>query len=77
MLSLTTMRLFPVPPIVSRRAWECAFDLGQEHSSFINNDRLWNLLQQIVTQRDPEGLNWVECQSLFIIHRHYRPARAA
>ena len=75
---MTTLdALLPVPAIVSRRAWECAFDLGQEHSSFIGNETLWHWFQEIVTQRDPEGLTWGECAALFRLHRHYRPERAA
>ena len=65
-----------VPPEVSRRAWECAFALGAEHSSTLGSAALWHAMQAIVTQRDPELLTWAECAMLFRAHRHLWAARA-
>lgn len=64
-----------VPAVIARRAWECAFDLGQEHSETIGNAPLWHWFQHVVTQRDPESLSWQECRRLFALHRLYRPRR--
>lgn len=64
----------PVPADVSRRAWECAADLGQEHSGVIGSPAVWHMLQGIV-QRDPEELTWAECAMLFRLHRQFRPVR--
>lgn len=66
----------PVPPELSRRAWDCAFDLGQEHSATIGSDAFWHMLQTIVVHRPPEHLTWTECGLLFRAHRAARPVRA-
>lgn len=73
---MLTDAIAPVPPEVSRRAWECALDLGQEHSADIGSPAVWQSLQAIVTQRDPENLTWAECAALFRLHRQFRPVRA-
>jgi hypothetical protein len=67
--------IVPVPPEVSRRSWECAFNLGAEHSGVIGSPALWHALQAIVKQRDPETLTWVECGMLFRAHRALWPVR--
>lgn len=69
--------IVPAPAEVSRRAWECAFDLGQEHSCTIRHDALWFFFQGVVTGRNPDGLTWRECATLFRAHRHYRRERTA
>ncbi|MCW8086609.1 hypothetical protein [Sabulicella glaciei] len=68
--------IVPVPPELSRRCWECAFDLGAEHSSRIGSGALWHAFQSIVTERDPELLTWAECSLLLRAHRHLRGTRA-
>ena len=67
--------LVPVPAAVSRRAWECALDLGQEHSNRIGAPALWHWFQAVVVYRDPETMTWAECAALFRAHRHYRAVR--
>jgi len=51
--------VIPVPPIVSRRAWECAVALGLDR----------------IAGRDPESLTWAECGALFRMHRLQWPVR--
>ncbi|MCW8084729.1 hypothetical protein [Sabulicella glaciei] len=68
--------IVPVPREVSRRAWDCAFDLGAEHSGRIGSEALWHAFQAIVTGRDPELLTWAECSLLLRAHRHLRGTRA-
>lgn len=68
--------IVPVPPGVSRRAWECALDLGGEHSAVIGSDAVWHWLQSVVTRRDPDALTWAECHSLLNLHRKIRVERA-
>lgn len=63
--------LVPVPPIVSRRAWECAFALASEHSSTIGNADLWLYLQDIAA-REPESMTWAECRAMFTLYRAFR-----
>jgi hypothetical protein len=70
-------RLVPVPEEVSRRAWECAFDLGALHSCELQDDALWYLCQSIVVNRDWWTLTWRECGDLFRAHRRVFPRRAA
>ena len=62
--------LFPVPAEVSRRAWECAFDLGQHHSNYLGA-ALWLWLLTVVN-RDPEHLTWGEVGALFRLHKLHR-----
>ena len=64
--------LVPVPREVSRRAWECAFDLGQHHSSRFG-PHVWHWLLSAVN-RDPAMLTWEECAALFRLHRLDREA---
>lgn len=64
--------IVPPPFEVQRRAWECALDLGQEHSETIGNSTLWHLFQHIVVERAPESLTWNECRCMFALHRLYR-----
>lgn len=68
--------IFPVPECVSRRAWECACELGAEHSSAIGSDAVWHWLQAVVAQRDPRHVTWTECGALFRMHRLLHPVRA-
>lgn len=67
--------IVPVPPVISRRAWECAFDLGGEHSDTIGSPAVWRWLLAVV-DRGPEHVTWHECAALFRAHRLYRPVRA-
>ena len=68
--------LIPVPEAVSRRAWECAFELGAEHSNTIGSPAVWHWLQNLVALRDPRHVTWAECGALFRMHRQFRPVRA-
>jgi hypothetical protein len=63
------------PSALQQRAWECAWDLSQERSGFLDNDELREALQRIVDRRASETLGWRECQGLFRAHRCYRPVR--
>ena len=63
--------IVPAPPEVSRRAWECAFDLGQEHSAYLGEGP-FHWLMHIVTGRDPLALSWAECGALLRMHRAAR-----
>ena len=67
--------IVPVPPAISRRAWEAAFDLGGEHSDTIGSPAVWRWLQSVVA-RDTAHIPWHECAALFRMHRHFRPVRA-
>lgn len=73
MLILDT--ILPVPASLSRRAWECALDLGAEHSGTIGSPAIWHWLLGVV-QRDPAHVTWAECGALFRLHRQLRPVRA-
>jgi hypothetical protein len=64
-----------VPPIVSRRAWEAALDLGQEHSAAIGSAATWHWLQTVVVYREPELMTWAEAAALFRLHRQFRGVR--
>lgn len=68
--------IIPVPECIARRAWECAFDLGAEHSRRIGSPAVWHWLQELVVQRDPRHVTWAECGALFRLHRQLRPVRA-
>lgn len=68
--------LISVPAEIQRRAWQCAFDLGAEHSAFIGDEARWHWLLDVVVNRGPEALGWRECGALFRLHRHYRQERA-
>ena len=74
--TLTCEAIVSVPEGISRRAWECAFELGAEHSSTIGSPAVWHWLQDIVVQRDPLHVTWAECGALFRMHRNLHPARA-
>lgn len=65
-----------VPHIVSQRAWECAVDLGHEHSSALGSAPLGKWLQTVAVSGDPALLNWADCGALFRAHRYYRGVRA-
>lgn len=67
--------IVPVPAIIARRAWECAFELGAEHSKFIGEALLWHWLIDRA-MRGPDVLTWGECEILFRLHRIYYPERA-
>ena len=67
--------IVPVPAPLSRRAWECALDLGQEHSAAIASEAVWHWLQAVVVTRHPLALTWAECGALFRLHRTVRGVR--
>ena len=61
--------LIPVPEAVSRRAWECAFELAAERPP-----AAWHWVQSVAA-RGPAHITWNECGALFRAHRLFRPAR--
>lgn len=67
----TADAIVPVPQEISRRAWDCAFDLGSEHSNKLGA-AVWFWLQTVVSRRDPDALTWGECQLLLRMHRTMR-----
>lgn len=69
-------QLLPPPREVQRRAWECAFVIGAEHSCRIGSP-LFHFCQHVVRVREPETLGWAECGRLFGAHHDVFGVRAA
>lgn len=73
---MTVDQILPPPREVQRRAWECAFVIGAEHSCRIGTP-LFHYCQHVVCGREPETLGWTECGWLFRAHRDIFGARVA
>lgn len=68
--------IVPVPDTIARRAWECAFELGAEHSNFIGEPLLWHWLIGRA-MRGPDALTWGECFVLCRLRAVYYEKGAA